>query len=112
MEDHRGHPANPGPASATRFSARGRTRRNARQTAWGALATPALADGTYGDHFGDTLAPQQNGAVNDNGAPLVDPDLRCVVANATGVAGYWGNAATSCSESGVDQLSTGGILGG
>ncbi|MGW4652139.1 hypothetical protein [Kitasatospora sp. NPDC004289] len=75
------------------------------------IASPAMAEGTYGSHFGDTLAGSQNGAVNSNGAPLVDADLRCAVANATGVAGVWGNENV-CNEAQVAQFQKGGVLGG
>ncbi|MFC1409435.1 hypothetical protein ACEZCY_09910 [Streptacidiphilus sp. N1-12] len=68
-------------------------------------------EGTYGNHFGDTLAGSQDGVINNNGAPFADVDLRCAVANATGVAGVWGNK-NSCSNGEVDQFHKGGILGG
>ncbi|MFC1403426.1 MULTISPECIES: hypothetical protein [Streptacidiphilus] len=68
-------------------------------------------EGTYGNHFGDTLAGSQDGVINNNGAPFVDVDLRCAVANPTGVAGVWGNK-NSCSNASVDQFHRGGILGG
>jgi hypothetical protein len=71
----------------------------------------SAGEGTYGNHFGDTLTGSQNGVINDNGAPLADVDLRCAVANATGVAGMWGNK-NSCSEAPVDQFQKGGVLGG
>src|SRR3954451_11776579 len=61
----------------------------------------AAGEGTYGNHFGDTVAGSQDGVINNNGAPLVDADLRCAVANATGVAGVWGNE-NSCNEAPVD----------
>ena len=68
-------------------------------------------EGTYGNHFGSTLAGSQDGVINNNGAPFVDVDLRCAVANPTGVAGVWGNK-NSCSNAPVDQFHKGGILGG
>ncbi|MFC1419929.1 hypothetical protein [Streptacidiphilus cavernicola] len=71
----------------------------------------ASGEGTYGSHYGDTVAGHQDGAINNNGAPFVGVDLRCAVANATGVAGDWGNK-NSCNEAPVDQFQKGGILGG
>ncbi|MFC1419928.1 hypothetical protein [Streptacidiphilus cavernicola] len=71
----------------------------------------SFADGTYGSHYGDTLVGSQDGAINDNSAPFADVDLRCAVANATGVAGVWGNE-NSCNDAPVDQFHQGGILGG
>ncbi|MFI5529426.1 hypothetical protein ACIA8O_12895 [Kitasatospora sp. NPDC051853] len=68
-------------------------------------------EGTFGNHFGDTLVGSQNGVINSNGAPLVDADLRCLAANPTGVAGVWGNK-NACSEAPVDQFHKGGVLGG
>ncbi|MBF9072362.1 hypothetical protein [Streptacidiphilus fuscans] len=68
-------------------------------------------EGTYGNHFGDTVVGSQDGVINNNGAPLVMVDLRCAVPNATGVGATFGNK-NSCNEGQVDQFHKGGILGG
>ncbi|MFC1403427.1 MULTISPECIES: hypothetical protein [Streptacidiphilus] len=71
----------------------------------------AGGEGTYGNHFGDTLVGSQDGVINNNGAPFVFVDLRCAVPNATGVGATFGNK-NSCNEAPVDQFQKGGILGG
>ncbi|MGW4652140.1 hypothetical protein [Kitasatospora sp. NPDC004289] len=69
------------------------------------------SEGTFGNHFGDTLVGSQNGVINSDGAPLVMVDLRCAVPNATGVGADFGNK-NACSNAPVDQFQKGGILGG
>ncbi|MFC1419927.1 hypothetical protein [Streptacidiphilus cavernicola] len=71
----------------------------------------ASGEGTYGNHFGDTLVGSQDGVINNNGAPFVYVDLRCAVPNATGVGATFGSK-NSCSNAPVDQFQKGGILGG
>ncbi|MFC1409436.1 hypothetical protein ACEZCY_09905 [Streptacidiphilus sp. N1-12] len=87
------------------------------ETAAGAISAYRMggdttgAEGTYGNHFGDTLVGSQDGVINNNGAPFVFVDLRCAVPNATGVGATFGNK-NSCNEAPVDQFQKGGILGG
>lgn len=60
-----------------------------------------------------TLHDKQSGVINNNGAPFVNVDLRCVDAMG-GIGGYanavLGNSA-KCNSADVSQYHDGGILG-
>lgn len=62
--------------------------------------------------FGDSAIKEQNGIINQNGAPLVNIDLSCPAPWMGGVIhGTVGNNYAACNTDDVSQVKTGGLIG-